>query len=417
MAGRVDSCRSVMRWDWRVVDVGLFFNRERRALPTSIDPYQLTARPRYYNYSGEAVDDKNAFTVTALTAAVTLLADCISTMPLQVHRERVGRFERLPTPSWLSRPNVDQTLFEFVHQTVVSLMVHGVAFVYAPRNGATVVELRNLPPQSVNVRQAPNEDPEYVINKTVFTKEDIIQINLLRLPGQLVGVAPLDLLRQTLGTSIAIDRFLSGFYGEGATPSSVLETDDNLTPEAAQILRDTWLDSHYKSRKPAVLSGGLKWKPIQASASDMDTMAFRESIVRDIARVYRIPLHLMLGTGGDSQTYQNIESAGSSFVKFTLLPIMRRIEDAVSELLPGQQRARFNADEFQRADLKTRVDAERIQIQSGTLSPNEARELEGREPYVGGDKFFLAIPGAPPITGTDALPPEPVKIDNEIEGT
>jgi phage portal protein BeeE len=88
-----------------------------------------------------------------------------------------------------------------------------------------------------------------------------------------------------------------------------LETEQQMTPDQAQVLRDTWTDMHYKTRKPAVLSGGLKWKPINASASDMDTMQHRESLVRDIARAYRIPLHLMLGTGGDSQTYQNIESA------------------------------------------------------------------------------------------------------------
>lgn len=392
--------------------MGLIFNKESRALPVSIDPYQVTARPRYYNFSGEAVDEKNAFTVTALTSAVTLLADCIAVMPLQVHRDRGGKYERLPLPGWLARPNVDQTLFEFVHQTVCALAIHGVAYVYAPRDAATPLELRNLSPTFVTVRQNPDGDPEYVINKNVFTKEDIRQINLLRLPGQLVGIAPLDLLRQTLGTNIAIDRFLAGFYGEGATPSSVLETEDNLTPEAAQILRDSWVDNHYKTRRPAVLSGGLKWKSIQASAADMDTMAHREAIVRDIARAYRIPLHLILGTGGDSQTYQNIESAGASFVKYTLLPYMRRIEDALSELLPGQQRLKFNADEFMRADLRTRVESQRTQIQSGTLSPNEAREQEGREPYEGGDRFFLAVPGAPPVTGTDALPPEPyVPID------
>ena len=396
--------------------MGLFFNRDRRALPVSIDPYQITARPRYYNFSGEAVDEKNAFTVTALTGAVTLLADCISVMPIQIHRDRGGRYERLPLPSWLNKPNIDQTLFEFIHQTVMSLAIHGVAFVYAPRQGATPLEIRNISPTYVTVQQDDSGDLVYLINKKPFTKDEIIQINLLRLPGQLVGVAPLDLLRQTLGTSIAIDRFLAGFYGEGATPSSVLETDQNLTPESAQILRDTWIDNHYKTRKPAVLSGGLKWKPIQASASDMDTMTHKEAIVREIARVYRIPLHLILGTGGDSQTYQNIESAGSSFVKYTLLPYMRRIEDALSELLPGQQRAKFNADEFMRADLKTRVDAQKAQIQSGTLSPNEAREQEGREPYEGGDRFFLAVPGAPPVTGTDALPPEPYTPEDQPAG-
>jgi hypothetical protein len=94
---------------------------------------------------------------------------------------------------------------------------------------------------------------------------------------------------------------------------------------------------------------------------------------------------------------------------------MRRLEDAISEMLPLTQRVRFNADEFMRADLITRVRAQQVQIMSGTLSPNEARQQENREPYEGGDQFVIGIAGAPlsgiegdekPQLGTDADPPK-----------
>ena len=94
---------------------------------------------------------------------------------------------------------------------------------------------------------------------------------------------------------------------------------------------------------------------------------------------------------------------------------MRRIEDAISEMLPLTQRVRFNSSEFERADLTTRVKAEQIQIMSGTLTPNEAREIENREPYEGGDQFVMGLAGTAvagieggdlPTLGTDALPPE-----------
>jgi HK97 family phage portal protein len=147
----------------------------------------------------------------------------------------------------------------------------------------------------------------------------------------------------------------------------------------------------------------------------MQMLEHRESIIRDIARVYRVPLHLISGTGGDSQTYQNIESMGTNFVRFTLLPWMRRVEDAISEMLPITQRVRFNADEFMRADLITRVRAQQIQIMNGTLTPNEARADDDREPYEGGDQFIIGIAGAPmssieggdlPLLGTDSQPPQ-----------
>jgi HK97 family phage portal protein len=218
------------------------------------------------------------------------------------------------------------------------------------------------------------------------------------------GVSPIETMRNTIGMGLAMDRFLSQFYGEGATPSSVLETDGALTPDQARQIRDSWEEAHYKHRKPAVLQGGLKWRSITTSAADMQMLEHKESIIRDIARVYRIPLHLIIGTGGDSQTYQNLEAVGSAFYQYTLLGWVRRLETAFSEMLPLTQQVRFNASEFLRADLMTRVKAEQIQILSATLTPNEAREIENREPYDGGDQFVA--PSTTPVVGTDAVPPE-----------
>lgn len=382
----------------------LFSRKEERALPTNIDPYQITARPLFSNYTGEVINEANVFASSAMIAAVTLLADSVATMPLELMKDTGGRWERLPTPDVLRRPNDEQLMFDFVHQTVVTLAIHGVDFVYAPTDRTGMpLELRNLNP--LGIKHAPNDDGTMLYqignNKELFGRDVIRQIDWLRLPGQWRGISPIDAMRNIIGTDISINRYLAAFYGDGATPSSVLETDNQLTPDQAQVLRDTWTDMHYKTRKPAVLSGGLKWRPIAASASDMDTMAHRESIVRDIARAYRIPLHLINGTGGDSQTYQNVESAGINFVRHTLLPYMRRIEGAISELLPPDLSVRFNADEYLRADLATRVRASQIQISSGMLTPNEARHIEGREPYDGGDNFTFLPTGVVPPLGSD----------------
>ena len=387
--------------------MSLWRKNEARALPTSIDPYQITARPYFPNYSGEIVSEGNAFAHSAVLSAVTLLADAVALCPLELQRERAGRLEKLPTPSVLMKPNAKQTMFEFVHQLMATLALHGNAYVYAPRRpGELPPEMINIHPNQVKgMVQTDTGDMVYEIGKQKYSMNEIRAIHWLILPGKLRGISPLEAQRNTIGMGIAMDRFLAQFYGEGATPSSVIETEQNVTQEQAQILRDTWYDIHNQHRRPAVLTGGMKWRPITTSASDMQMIEHRESIIRDIARAYRIPLNLILGSGGDSQTYQNIEQAGTNFVRYTLLPWMRRIEDAISEMLPLTQRVRFNADEFMRADVSTRVNAQRVQILSGTMSPNEARQQENREPYEGGDLFVN--PSTQPPAGTDAEPPQP----------
>jgi HK97 family phage portal protein len=400
--------------------MSLFRRQEMRALPPTIDPTGLTARPAFASSAGEIVDQNSAFTSTTIMAAVTLLADSVAMMPLDLYREVGTRYERLPKPLVLRRPNAEQSMFDFVHQFIATLAIHGTCFVYAPREGGQVVELRNIHPDRVSIQIDMTENSVtygeriYKIDGSpeVFTSEVLKQVDWLRFPNQVRGISPIDSLRQAIGTNIAIDRFLAQFYGDGATPSSVLETDSNLSAESAEVLRQTWVDTLYKNRKPAVLTGGLKWRSVTVSASDMDTINYREAIVRDISRAYRIPLHMINGTGGDNQTYQNIESAGINFLRHTLLPWCKRLEDLISDLLPKPQYVRFDVNEFARADQLTRVRAQQTMIMSGTLTPNEARQIEGREPYEGGDQFILGIAGAPvagveggdlPTLGVDSL--------------
>jgi HK97 family phage portal protein len=385
-------------------------------LPTSIDPYQITARPFFNNWSGELVTEVTAFAHSAVLSAVSILSDSVASMPVELIRKRGGRIENLPTPSVLQKPNDRQTMFDFIHQTMLTLTVHGNAYIYAPRgSNGFPVEMRNIHPKSIrNIVYSDMGETFYEIGKEQFSSNDIIAIHWMILPNQKMGLSPIETMRNTIGMGLAMDRFLAQFYGEGATPSSVLETDQAITPEQAKQIRDNWEESHYKHRKPAVLQGGLKWRSVTTSAADMQMLEHKESIIRDIARVYRIPLHLIIGTGGDSQTYQNLEALGSAFYKYTLLGWVRRLEEAISSVFPAGTEMKFNADEFLRADLTTRVKAQQIQIMSGTMTPNEAREIENYEPYEGGDQFVMGLAGTAiagidggelPTLGTDPKPP------------
>ncbi len=378
---------------------------EARALPTSIDPYGITARPYFANYSGEVVSEINVFASTAILSAVTLLADSVSSMPIDIIKRKPNQIQKLSTPSVFQYPNDRQNMFEFLHQLMATLALNGNAYIYAPRgSNGLPVEMRNISPAQVKkIVQTDTGTYIYTIGREQFSSDDVKAVHWLLMPNQLRGVSPMEALRNTIGTGLAMDRFLAQFYGEGATPSSVLETDGAITPEQAQQIAQNWEQAHYKHRKPAVLQGGLKWRSITTSAADMQMLEHKESIIRDIARVYRIPLHLIIGTGGDTQTYTNLEGTGAAFYKYTLLGWVRRLETTLSEFLPYNQEVRFDATEFLRADLMTRVQAQTMQIANGSLTPNEAREIENREPYDGGDTFVRKT-GEVPI-GIDAMPP------------
>jgi HK97 family phage portal protein len=362
------------------------------------------------NYSGEPINESNALQVTPVLACVALLADSVAVLPARAIREVGSRTESVAMPSWL-RDTPETTTYELFHQMVSSLALHGNSYNYIDRdpNTGVVLALTPLHPQNVQVT-AVNGRRYYTTNGVPVAEDNMLHIRWWTPPQSLVGISPLEMQKTSIGLALAMERHLSQFYGQGATPSSVLEVDGDLTVEQAKVLQETWQTQNNRRRRPAVLTNGIKWKPIQVSAADSEMNETREQQIAQIARIFRVPAY-MIGARGDSQTYQNNESAGMHFVTYTLLPWLRRIEVALSSLMPQPRRIVFDTSYFLRADTINRYRAYQTAIMSGILTPNEARQSENLEPYPGGDDFVMALPGAP-MAGP-GIDPAPVGVDAE----
>ena len=352
------------------------------------------------NYSGEEVNEQSALGISTVFSAISLLADSIALLPLKTMRYDGQKVIHTEKPKFLEKPNVAQdiSMFSLVHQTISTLAMHGNAFILVDRDRqGRPVQLTPIHPEKVKVEMDNGKKCFMLQTKRGSYDRKITTYNMLHLiwyqyPGQLVGVSPLRANGNTYGLALAMERHLSQFYGQGGTPSSVLETDRDLTAEQATVLKETWLGNHNKNRKPAVFKGGLKWKAISAAAGD-ELIAARDQITHEIARVFRIPAHLLLAKDG-SNVYSNLESNGLAFIRHTLLPWIRRIEDSFTTLLPGKQVVRLDTDEYARGDQLSRVRSFQVAISSGMMTPNEARAKLDLEPYEGGDKFYIGLQGA-----------------------
>ena len=291
------------------------------------------------NWSGEPVNETTALQVSAVLACVGLLADSVASLPLTAVRKVGDRTVALPTPRLFVDPSPTVTSYELVHQTVSSLALHGNAY-WMLDLGANGEPLAVTPihPGNVEVMAgATFSTRRYFVAGTEVPAEYIKHIRWWTPPQALKGISPIETQKDTIGLALAMERHLAQFYAEGGTPSSVLETDGDLTINQAKVLQETWQTQHVRRRKPAVLSGGLKWKPVTASAADMELNAARELQIMQVARIFRVKPSLIGARGGDSQTYSNTEMDGQHFVTYTLLPWLRRIEDAMSMLLPRPQ--------------------------------------------------------------------------------
>lgn len=385
----------------------LFRGREERAFY----PLQQTGFNELSNWSGENVNEVSALQVAAVMSCVSIIADSVASLPLKQLRQKGDRTETLPLAKFFTEPAPTVTAYELIHQTITSMALWGNGYIYVDRaaNGEPLA-LTPLHPNNVSVMSPDMKGRKYFVAGGPVDQENILHPRWWTPPQALKGLSPIQEQKTTIGLAMAMERHLAQFYGEGATPSSVLETDGNITPEQAEVLRTTWEATHKRHRRPAVLTNGLKWRPVTVSASDMQLNQSMELQIAQIARIFRVPAYL-IGAKGDSQTYSNAEMAGQHFVTYTLLPWLKRLEAVLSTLLPRPQFVQFDTEAFLRADTLTRFRAHQIAISSGIRTPNEARQIENLEPYVGGDEFVMALPGAP-MAGP-GVDPAPVGVDAE----
>ena len=353
-----------------------------------------------YNYTGEKVNEMSALGISTVYSAISLIADSIALLPIKTLRYDGQKTIFTDKPKILEKPNhsLDLTMFSLLHQTITSMAMHGNAFILVDKDRqGRPIQLTPVHPEKVKVEMHDSEKVYMLQTSRGGYDRKITSNNMLHFvwyayPGQLVGVSPLRTNSNTYGLALAMERHIAQFYGQGGTPSSVLETDRDLTAEQANILKETWLGNHNRNRKPAVLTGGLKWKAISDAAGN-ELIAARDQIVHEIARVFRIPAHLLLSKDG-SNVYSNIESNGLAFIRHTLLPWIRRIEDGLTTLLPGKQFVKLDTDEYARGDQLSRVRSFQVAVSTGIMTPNEARAKMDLEPYEGGDKFYIGLQGA-----------------------
>jgi HK97 family phage portal protein len=142
------------------------------------------------------------------------------------------------------------------------------------------------------------------------------------------------------------------------------------------------LETHHQGARnagrPMLLEGGLDWKPMGFSPSDMEFHRTKEAAARDVALAFGVP-PMLLGLPGDN-TYANYQEAHRAFYRLTVLPLVARTLAAISGWLPGFYGAAFQVkvDEDNVPALATEREALWRRITAAEfLSDGEKRALLG----------------------------------------
>jgi HK97 family phage portal protein len=350
--------------------------------------------------AGTPIDENTAMRISAFYSCVLLISDTISTLPLDAYIRRDGnRVPYRPRPDWVMTPDVDLLRSEHYQQVLVSLLLDGNAFIRIYRDSrGDVANLVVLDPMRITVRRNPaTREIEYVFDNAeagVVSKDDMIHITEMRKPGALRGLSRVSELKDNLGLASALQSFAARFFGQGATVQGIIEFPGNLTREQATNLRDNFDISHKgyrKAHKTGVLSGGAKYTKTGTAPDEAQMLESRKLAIEEIARMFRVPPHMIAITTPGAMSYASLEQNNINFVVHTLRPYLEKIEQAYTRLLPSEAFIKFNVDGLLRGDYTTRIQGYSIGLQAGFYSVNDVRRFEDLRPVEDGDQFRVPL--------------------------
>lgn len=351
--------------------------------------------------SGKNVNEFTAMQTTAVYACVRILSETLAALPLQLYRYTPGGKERVydhPLYHLLhDEPNPEMTSFIFRETLMSHLLIWGNAYAQIIRDKLGRVQgLYPLRPDKMTVCRDESGQIYYIYTKTTdenpaikpygqvpLRKDEVLHIPGLGFDG-LVGYSPIAMARNAVGMTMACEEYGASFFANGASPSGVLEHPGVLKDPAK--VRDSWnavYQGSANAHKVAVLEEGMKYQQIGIPPEEAQFLETRKFQLNEIARLYRIPPHMI----GDLEksSFNNIEQQSMEFVKYTLDPWVIRWEQAMQKalFLPEEKKQyflKFNVNGLMRGDYESRMTGYSIGRQNGWLSANDIREMEDMNP-------------------------------------
>jgi HK97 family phage portal protein len=335
--------------------------------------------------------------MSTVYACVRLLGDTISSLPLGAYvrrgRSRISYANIYGSqPEWVNRPNPEATRLEFFEQVIASLNLHGNAYILTVRDtNDEVIELYCVHPDDVRIERPSVGEPLVYKMRDAFgnfsrilTKNEMVHIPMFRLPGSHYGLGPISAARLTVGAAIAADTYAASYFGNAANPGGVIEVPGDLTDDQANDIYRQWNLNHagpYRAGKIGIISGGAEFKPLQLNAADSQLLESRRFNVEDIARLFRVPISLLGHPVSGAMSFASVEAQNLSFVQHSLRPLLERIEQALSPLLPESDGfIKFNLDALLRGTTLERFEAYTKGLREGFLSLNDVRSVEDLSP-------------------------------------
>ena len=369
--------------------------------------------------TGLRVTAGSAMRLSAVYACVRVLAESFAILPFRMYKRKTDGGRDLVTDHWLfqlmKHPNAWQTPFEWREMLMGHLCLRGNAFCQIVADGrGQIQQLVPIHPDRIKLELLDSGSYRYQVTtldgKTqILPRGEVWHIRGLSSDG-LVGLNPMEMAAEVIGVGLAAQGFGARFFANDARPAGWIEFDGKFTDvEHKKAFRESWQSSQGGSNrgKTAVLEKGFKYHELGINNSDNQFLELFKHTRSEIAGIFRVPPHKIGDL--DRATFTNIEQQSLDFINDGMLPWTERWESSMETFLledDSEFEIEFDFSNLLRGDMAARSAYYTSNINNGSMTRNEARIAEGRNPLPGLDKPLQPLNMVP----VGESPPEPPKV-------
>jgi HK97 family phage portal protein len=327
--------------------------------------------------------------------SVKLIAEAAAALPL-VLQDHERRYDEHPVLSLILNPNQAQGRAELMEALVAQLLLSGNGYIEAVSGETGLpLELHVLRSDRMSVVPGTGGWPvayEYAVGgrKHRFdasgAPSPICHVKAFHPHDDHYGFSPMQAAAMARDVHNSASRWSKALLDNAARPSGAIiykGIDGQGSLNADQYDRlVSEMESHHQGARnagrPMLLEGGLDWKPMGFSPSDMEFQKTKEAAAREIALAFGVP-PMLIGIQGDA-TYANYQEANRAFYRLTVLPLATRVAAVLSDWLSqfSAEKVELKPDLDQVPALSAERDAQWARVSAATfLSDIEKRSLLG----------------------------------------
>lgn len=347
-----------------------------------------------------AVTPKTALRISTFFTCVLVRAESLASLPASIKQYTSnGTITAYSHPAHYlihDRPNPFQTASDFWESVSAHIDTEGEAIAIISFSGRWMPNRIDLIacPREVEVVVVDGR-PWYKYKGNIYENWQVLHFKDLSLDG-IRGCSKVRYNAETLGYASKLKSY--GKKAIGNKPPGYFSSEATYDAIKSQIegIQKQWKEKIANGDTP-VVPFGLKYNSLMINPGDAQYLDAVNATKEDIYGIMRVPP--TLAQNYERATFANAEQQDLVFIKYTMLPLITKIEQECNSKLFAEANKtsaepffiKFNVAAFMRGDFKSRSEGYRTLFNIGAIDGDTIADLEDWNKWEGGNRRFVQM--------------------------